>query len=515
MMHDDMTTISIYARNLITEARLLHGLLSRWTLTKILENEEDKKTIKESFKWVDEYTKDFQVRDSPSCERNFVICCLQLDIIMSIERNTDEMQESLKVCVLKISSRDAHTDHKCQRLCLDSWPHSQRAAYNANFEGTTTFNHEPCTKETCVDILEHIYKWALNSSSDSPHVFWLMGQAGSGKSTITYTVTDHFDDVDDDGSDLTQKFILGANFFCSRQFEEMRRRKYIIPTIAYQLALQSRSYAHALLHVNKPNSVNAPDRQMKDFLVGPWQESAGKRRPELRPYLIVIDALDEIEENGGLAFLQALLETFSKGHLRGLKVLVTSRPDPKLAALCSSFKYEAVCRLNEVPTDTVKADIRMYLGEKLPVLQSDVLDNLSQKADDLFIYAATVVRYIQPRGGMTTDEQLYQLRTLADHMPVSSKANKPSLIDTLYQDILRDAFRDLDNTLVCNRLKILHTLLCTEERVSASVVGELSDVADAQLAKVVIDGLYAVLYVRDNQVLWYHASFPDFMFTQE
>jgi len=132
---------------------------------------------------------------------------------------------------------------------------------------------------------------------------------------------------------------------------------------------------------------------MKDLLVVPWQQSAGERPRELRPYLVVVDALDEIEDNGGLTFLQELLKAFSQGHLGGLKFLVTSRPDPELAALCLSLNSDAVCRLYEVPTDTVKADIRKYLGAKLPALQSDQLDNLSRKADGLFICATTAVRY--------------------------------------------------------------------------------------------------------------------------
>jgi len=359
-----------------------------------------------------------------------------------------------------------------------------------------------------VDILKRIYSWALNPSSDSPNVFWLTGQAGSGKSTIAYTVADHFDDVEVASPDL-----LGASFFCSRQFEETRRRKYIIPTITYQLARQSRSYARALLRANKSDSANVLSKQMKDLLVGPWQQSASKRPCELRPYLVVVDALDEIEDNGGSAFLRELLKTISQGHLRGLKFLVTSRPDPDLAALCSSFNSDAVCRLYEVPTDTVKADIRMYLGKKLPALQGDQLNDLSRKADGLFIYAATLVRYIRPRHRMTTDEQLRMLAKLADHM--SNSADMPLLVDTLYQQILWGAFGKLDDALVHDRLKILHTLLCTEERVSASVAGTLSDVLDEQMAKVVIDELHSVLYVKDDLVLWYHASFPDFMFTQE
>ena len=49
-------------------------------------------------------------------------------------------------------------------------------------------------------------------------------------------------------------------------------------------------------------------------------------------------------------------------------------------------------------------------------------------------------------------------------------------------------------------------------------MGELAGVTDAwaaQLAKKVIDELYAVLYVKDDQVIWYHASFPDFMFSRQ
>ena len=37
---------------------------SRWMLTKVLDNKEDKKAIEASFERIDEYTKDFHVRDS-------------------------------------------------------------------------------------------------------------------------------------------------------------------------------------------------------------------------------------------------------------------------------------------------------------------------------------------------------------------------------------------------------------------------------------------------------------------
>jgi len=265
--------------------------------------------------------------------------------------------------------------------------------------------------------------------------------------------------------------------------------------------------------VNKPDSVDVITKQMKDLLVGPWQHSVGKRARELRPYLIIVDALDEIEDDGGSGFLEELLKASSQGHLRGLKFLVTSRPDPDLAALCSSFNSNVVCRLYEVPMDTVKDDIMKYLRAKLPALQDPQLAKLSLKADGLFIYAATAVRYILLRHRMTADEQLRRLAELVDHM--SSSTDTPLLIDTLYRQVLWGAFCKLPDAMFRDRLRILHTLLCTEERVSTSVAGILADVVDAEMAKVVVEELHAVLYMKDNRVFWYHASFPDFMFTQE
>jgi tRNA A37 threonylcarbamoyladenosine biosynthesis protein TsaE len=75
--------------------------------------------------------------------------------------------------------------------------------------------------------LEDITKWANDRSLASPRVFWLTGQAGSGKTTIVYTIAKRFEE----GGNANQH-----NFFCSRQFQETQVQTRILPTIAYQLA---------------------------------------------------------------------------------------------------------------------------------------------------------------------------------------------------------------------------------------------------------------------------------------
>ena len=63
---------------------------------------------------------------------------------------------------------------------------------------------------------------------------------------------------------------------------------------------------------------------MKDLLVGPWQQFEATCPPELPPYLIVIDALDEIKDNKGPVFLSDLLTAIKEYNLRGFKFLVMS-----------------------------------------------------------------------------------------------------------------------------------------------------------------------------------------------
>jgi len=217
-------------------------------------------------------------------------------------------------------------------------------------------------RNACQD-LEDITNWANDRSAQSPRVFWLTGQAGSGKTTIAYTITKRFGR--NGNADLPHT-VLGGNFLCSRQFEETREGTRVIPTIAYQLARICKSYAGALHNAQNFDAVHRDvPTQLRDLLTGPWQST---RNPQLPPYLIVVDALDEIKDGGGLAFLQELLAVIDEFDLKGFKFLVTSRPDPEVVTLCESFTSEAVCWLQKVPIEEAESDIRTYLKVKLPKL---------------------------------------------------------------------------------------------------------------------------------------------------
>jgi len=356
--------------------------------------------------------------------------------------------------------------------------------------------------------LEDITNWANDCSSKSPRVFWLTGQAGSGKTTIAYTITKRF------GKNINLPHtILGGNFFCSRQFEETREGTRIIPTIAYQLARKCKSYAGALHNAQKFDSVHHDiHTQLRDLLIGPWQQSTPN--PQLPLYLIIVDALDEITDGGGSEFLQELLTVIDEYDLRGFKFLVTSRPDPEVVTLCESFTSEAVCWLQDVPIEEAELDIRTYLNAKLPKLAGgSELAELVLQADGLFIYAATAVKYLTPHRSITAREQTEMLQHLVSksHKPASANG-ATMLIDALYRQIMVDAFSKFDDEFLARRLRILYTFLCTAERTSTSIAAALVAEGDDNVAMAVVEELHAVLYTQGDRVFWYHASFPDFIF---
>ena len=372
---------------------------------------------------------------------------------------------------------------------------------------------EECTYGTRVNILEDITKWANDPSSDSPRVFWLTAEAGSGKTTIAYTIARRFDT----GGNANQHAVLGGNFLCSQQFEETQRQSCIISTIAYQLAMKCKSYADALYSTNKFNTdTHDVVTQLKNLLIGPWQQSEPTRHPELPPYLIIIDALDEIKDDRGAAFLHDFLVTVNNHDLRGFKFLVTSRSHLEVTSL--SFTFEAICHLRNIPIEETKQDIVIYLKERLKELDGcPELDELVRWAGGLFIYAATAVRYLTPPGLVTVAKQLQMLNDLCSRSYSSkpSSANNATLsIDNLYQQIMWDAFSKFKGKNLTRRLRILYTFLCTAEHGSTSIVAALGGLENDQIVKAVLHDLYAVFYTQGDRIFWYHASFSEFIFTQ-
>ena len=154
---------------------------------------------------------------------------------------------------------------------------------------------------TRVAALEEMETWAKDLTSEK--IYWLNGMAGTGKTTIANTLC----------STLDKSHELGASFFCTRLLPECRNVKFILPTVAYQLARFSSPFRGALLEaLERDPDVHTKvlHVQFRRMILEPLQTAA----PSLpTSVLVVIDALDECEDGEGVEqILNILLESASQ-----------------------------------------------------------------------------------------------------------------------------------------------------------------------------------------------------------
>ncbi|KAG8729440.1 hypothetical protein FRC11_008769, partial [Ceratobasidium sp. 423] len=234
----------------------------------------------------------------------------------------------------------------------------------------------------------------------------------------------------------------------------------------------------------------------------------------------VVDALDECNDPHAVKVVLNVL--FRCSADLPIKFFVTSRPEPAIRdsmmsgiAVCN--RSRSILYLHEIEKSLVQADIELYLKDELqhmlPTFCTDI-EELAEQAGNLFIYAATAVRYIQAAGEAFSPKRL---RTILEVNDTSKKGM--SGIDALYTAIISAAIRD--NPMEDDERDIIQVVLwtavCACEPILIGTLAILSDLDEPDLAAAALHPLRSVLHVSEHNglVTTLHASFPDFMFSQD
>jgi hypothetical protein len=378
------------------------------------------------------------------------------------------------------------------------------AIYNS--ELSILLQRGPCTPGTRKQVLKYCLDWACKPGSEA--VFWLDGMAGTGKTTVAYSLC----------VKLEKMRRLGASFFCARSSPECRDMSRIFPSIAYQIARFSPQFQHALCLVLEED----PDAHMHSL----WRQfNSLIAKPLLKvrdtlseAILVVIDALDECENRYDIGQILDILHRHTSDL--PIKFLISSRPEPvihnrmmRLGGVQASILRLA---LHEQDRTTVQGDIETYLRAALASLNPSQLQlsALVQHAGVLFIYAAAVVRYITPPiSGLNTHQRLKKVLNQS-----SSPRNVIRYIDGMYQAILESTIADpaLEVT-ECEDIKmVLNTVVCARESLSISALSGLLNLSPARV-RWVVESLRSILHVTETNelVATLHPSFLDYMLDVE
>ncbi|KAJ7868143.1 hypothetical protein B0H13DRAFT_1635836, partial [Mycena leptocephala] len=360
-----------------------------------------------------------------------------------------------------------------------------------------------CMDGTRVGILADLEAWASND--DSTKLYWLVGMAGTGKSTICQT----FCEI------LYAKNVLGASFFCSRASDQTSNARLIIPTIAYELAHTSPPLKSEVVKalendakLAEPTYLNLED-QFKKLIHHPIRASVPSG---LKTYKVVIDGLDECTDLKVVAsFIKLVLQLASQIPL---KICFSSR-DETLIRKAFHFRPD-LCQdfyLHEIKEDVVRADIRRYLQKSLSEVNSaDDLDEwpsnneistLVARSGGLFIYAATVVRYIEDGEGNYKSRLTFMVNQAPTELQTSA-------INNLYGQILNQACAKKEPWEVAVMRELVTIILFLRNSLPAHAIMLLSGMNPELL----LGPLKSVIHVPSNTELpisSFHASFPDFV----
>jgi hypothetical protein len=374
-----------------------------------------------------------------------------------------------------------------------------------------------CLKDTRIDVLEELELWARQLS---PHefIYWMSGLAGTGKSALMRSICDR----------LAELSILGASFFISRTDKERQDPGNVVRTIAYHFArLQSIARVPIAEAIQRNPDVVQDSLMDQIHCLLEIPLSVIARQLE-SPIIIVIDGLDECAKdiNGleGGDLLLGLFNALEKCSGK-IKLIISSRLERTIQNVFAVIR-PAWFKLHNIEESVVRADIRLFFEvsflsiarehaldrREWPAERS--LDELTNRAGGLFIYAATVVKFLST----SRADPIARLRSILDGELVSGSSSYRQL-DGIYNHILQSAIpTDLEphekEELIQRLRTLLGVLVVLQRPLSVAELATLLKVEDRSLRND-LNSISAVVLLPDDEsngvVQLFHASFPDYL----
>lgn len=331
-----------------------------------------------------------------------------------------------------------------------------------------------CHPKTRRAVQQEILGWIRTGDRDSnpKKVLWISGPAGAGKTAIVSTIADI---CQKDGS-LAATFLFSA----SSGSLDCQSKRGLIPTLAYQL-IQHKSLQklkHEVLssiHEDPVVFKKNLGQQSQNLILSPLRKIAGHSDPSAWPKVIIIDGVDEcgadndkaespkdarrLQEEAHREIL-SVVEQAVKDPSFPFRLIVVSRPEPVIHAF---FTTIAETTVNLFLDDKYKpdADIALFLGAKFAEIRrryslpanwasKDVIQMLVRQASGQFIYAATIIRFIEGTAYHPQEQlkRVLEWRRLDDSQPFA-------VLDALYVGVLQTS---PNPRLAVKWLSIIHLL---------------------------------------------------------
>ncbi|CCO33398.1 hypothetical protein BN14_07473 [Rhizoctonia solani AG-1 IB] len=379
---------------------------------------------------------------------------------------------------------------------------SMSATYNS--AESSDVQRRSCTPGTREPQIKSLLEWARDPGAG--RTYWMNGMAGTGKTTITHSVCTELDETCE----------LGASFFCSRTIPECRQVKYIMPSIAYQLARFSPCFRDKLVEAleRDPDACSrAPKIQYENLII---KSLVAAQAYLPTKFIVVIDALDECENDNAVGQILDLL--LSSPDAMPIRYLVSSRPEKEIYGRMMRRAGPRLVLHNLEPA-SVRNNIEAYMRDELmdvPLTETQ-WKAILMRCGVLFIYASTVCLYIKQGHEMKNLDET--VRAIIESASTPMSYGDEQTIDELYSIILTNAF-DKSKMSEANKTaakSLLDSVICGVEPTSLEVYAGMLGLGNAERADALLQPLRSVVNVTEKAklVTTLHASFPDFLLSPD
>ena len=241
--------------------------------------------------------------------------------------------------------------------------------------------------------------------------------------------------------------------------------------------------------------------------------------------MIIIDALDECKDKEPASAVLSVLSRFVD-EIPQVKFFITGRPELQIS---SGFRLKPlrpitdILRLHDVESSLVDSDIKLYFRTQLTNIaetwnecdlpkgwpSSNDIDVLCKKTAGLFIYAATVVKFI-----ISKYHTLSERLALITSLPESTAHEGKSGIDLLYTQVLEQAFCNVgsDGEEVYSHFRsVVGAVVLVFNPLPMKALSTLLGTSNISTT---LRSLHSLLLIPDSTedpIHTFHKSFPDFL----
>lgn len=370
--------------------------------------------------------------------------------------------------------------------------------YNSLYTRRDKLEEERAHKGTCDWLFEssQFQMWQNRHNLEKHNgVLWIKGKPGTGKSTlmmhnVTYCERNFKD------------HIICAHFFSARGDSDEKGPLGLWRSLVYQMLEKEPLLYDRLVPVFRKKASKAwTEDELRRFL------RLEMESPQPRPFLFLIDALDECDDYSAgqvVDFLEQLSElALEKGV--SVNICLSSRYYPQIClSKCIDLFVDQKKEHDE--------DIERYVRDKVSSDLSSIQEEIIKKAGGVFLWVVLVIAMLKKKQDAGRPEEIKD---------VVSKA--PSGLDELFEEILnKDESNRAETILMFQLVLFAKRLLKPEELYFATIAGtqqerlgpwDQSTITEQAIRLRIRDSSRGLIEVLEgsNTVQFIHLSVNDFL----